>query len=122
MFRFEDVIGHENLIEHLQSAIAMKKISHAYIFDGEKGAGKNFLADIFAATLQCENQGTEPCGTCTSCKQAEGKPCVFPEKKISCMSAYCIDVGKLAKNCELPFAWSNEKMHLFGLIACHETV
>ena len=62
------------------------------------------------------------CPLCNPCKQAEGKPCVFPEKKISCMSAYCIDVGKLAKNCELPFAWSNEKMHLFGLIACHETV
>ena len=62
------------------------------------------------------------CPLCNPCKQAEGKPCVFPEKKISCMSAYCIDVGKLAKNCELPFAWSNGKMHLFGLIACHETV
>lgn len=73
MFGFRDVIGHEHLIEHLQSAIAMKKISHAYIFDGEKGAGKKFLADIFAAALQCEVGGPEPCGTCTSCKQAEGQ-------------------------------------------------
>lgn len=73
MLGFKDVIGHEHLIEHLQSAIAMQKISHAYIFDGEKGAGKNFLADIFAAALQCENQGERPCGACTSCKQAEGK-------------------------------------------------
>ncbi len=73
MFGFRDVIGHEHLIEHLQSAIAMKKISHAYIFDGEKGAGKKFLADIFAAALQCEAGGLEPCGTCTSCKQAEGQ-------------------------------------------------
>lgn len=73
MFGFRDVIGHEHLIEHLQSAIAMKKISHAYIFDGEKGAGKKFLADIFAAALQCEAGGPEPCGTCTSCKQAEGQ-------------------------------------------------
>jgi DNA polymerase-3 subunit delta' len=73
MFRFEDVIGHENLIEHLQSAIAMKKISHAYIFDGEKGSGKNFLADIFAAALQCEAEDGRPCGACTSCKQSEGR-------------------------------------------------
>ena len=73
MFGFKDVIGHEHLIEHLQSAIAMGKVSHAYIFDGEKGAGKNFLADIFAATLQCEEKGSEPCGKCTSCKQAEGR-------------------------------------------------
>lgn len=70
---FKDVIGHEHLIRHLQSAIAMQKVSHAYIFDGEKGAGKNFLADIFAAALQCESQGEKPCKSCTSCKQAEGK-------------------------------------------------
>ena len=73
MFGFKDVLGHEHLIEHLQSAIAMGKVSHAYIFNGEKGSGKNFLADIFAATLQCEEKGTEPCGNCTSCKQAEGR-------------------------------------------------
>ena len=60
------------------------------------------------------------CPLCNPCKQAEGEPCVFPEKKISCMSAYCIDVGKLAKKCDLPFAWSNEKLHLFGLIAFHK--
>ena len=73
MFGFQDVLGHENLIEHLQSAIAMGKVSHAYILDGEKGSGKNFLADIFAAALQCEEKGISPCGKCTSCRQAEGK-------------------------------------------------
>ena len=60
------------------------------------------------------------CPLCNPCKQTEGKPCTFPEKKISCMSAYCVDVGKLAKKCELPFAWANDKMHLFGLIAFHK--
>ena len=73
MLGFRDVIGHEHLIEHLQSAIAMGKVSHAYIFDGEKGSGKNFLADRFAAALQCSADGEKPCGTCTSCKQAEGR-------------------------------------------------
>ena len=72
MLGFQDVIGHEHLIEHLQSAISMGKVSHAYIFDGEKGSGKNFLANIFAAALQCEASEDKPCGTCTSCKQAEG--------------------------------------------------
>ena len=72
MYGFSDVIGHQHLIEHLQSAITMGKVSHAYIFDGEKGSGKNFLASAFAAALQCEKQGTDACGECTSCKQAEG--------------------------------------------------
>ena len=72
MVGFKDVLGHKNIIEHLQSAISMGKVSHAYIFDGEKGSGKNFLADIFAATLLCEEGNVELCGECTSCKQVEG--------------------------------------------------
>ena len=66
--------------------------------------------------------GYNGCPLCNPCKQVEDKPCAFPEKKISCMSAYCIDVAKLAKKCELPFAWSNEKLYLFGLIAFHKKV
>ena len=60
------------------------------------------------------------CPLCDPCKQAEGKPCAFPEKRISCLSAYCIDVGKLAQKCGLPFAWSNDKLHLFGMILFRE--
>ena len=73
MFGFCDVIGQKQLVDHLQSAMKMKKVSHAYIFDGEKGVGKNFLADIFAAALQCEAEEGQPCGKCTSCRQAEGR-------------------------------------------------
>ena len=51
---FKDIIGHEEIISHLQNAIRLNKISHAYIFDGEEGAGKNLLAKTFAQTLQCE--------------------------------------------------------------------
>ena len=57
------------------------------------------------------------CPLCSPCKQVEGEPCAFPEKRISCMSAYCIDVGKLADKCGLEFAWVPEKLFLFGLIA-----
>ena len=34
MAGFQDIIGHEQIIEHLQSAIAGDKISHAYILNG----------------------------------------------------------------------------------------
>ncbi|MBQ8621060.1 MAG: DUF2284 domain-containing protein [Oscillospiraceae bacterium] len=60
------------------------------------------------------------CPLCNPCKQVEGEPCAFPEKRISCMSAYCIDVGKLAEKCGLEFAWVPEKLFLFGMIAFHE--
>lgn len=66
---FKDIIGHEDIISHLQSAIQQNKISHAYIFDGEEGAGKSLLARAFAQTLQCEKGGVSPCGECRSCRQ-----------------------------------------------------
>ena len=68
--KFQDIIGQEQITGHLQNAIRMGKISHAYIIQGESGSGKKMLADIFATTLQCEEGGIEPCGHCQSCKQA----------------------------------------------------
>ena len=56
MAGFEDIIGHEQIIEHLQNAIELDKVSHAYIINGEKGTGKMLIADAFAMTLQCEKQ------------------------------------------------------------------
>lgn len=67
---FKDIIGHEQVIEHLQNAIKMDKVSHAYIFNGPDKSGKKMLAEAFAMTLQCEKKGTEPCMECHSCKQA----------------------------------------------------
>jgi len=68
--KFQDVIGQEQITGHLQNAIRMGKVSHAYIIQGEAGSGKKLLAGIFAAALQCEEGGIEPCGHCQSCKQA----------------------------------------------------
>lgn len=69
MAGFDDIIGHEQIIEHLQNAIELDKVSHAYIINGEKGTGKMLLADAFALTLQCEKQERIPCLKCRSCKQ-----------------------------------------------------
>ena len=67
---FEEIVGHEQIVTHLKSAMKLGKVSHAYILSGEKGCGKKLLADVFAETLQCEKGGTEPCGSCHSCVQA----------------------------------------------------
>lgn len=69
---FSQVIGHREVIEHLQKGIQENKVSHAYILAGEQGSGKRLLADIFARTLQCQKGSIEPCGTCPSCIQAAG--------------------------------------------------
>ena len=66
--------------------------------------------------MHCFCLGYGGCPLCDPCKQVSGEPCAFPEKRISCMSAYCIDVGKLANRCGLEFAWVPEKLFLFGMI------
>ena len=68
--KFQDIVGQEQITGHLQNAIRMGKVSHAYIIQGEAGSGKKLLANTFATTLQCEEGGIEPCGHCQSCKQA----------------------------------------------------
>ncbi len=72
MKQFRDVIGRERITERLQNTIRLNRVSHVYIFDGEEGIGKNFIADIFVAALQCEVYSGEPCGECKSCLQAAG--------------------------------------------------
>ena len=70
MAGFSAIIGHEQIIGHLKNAIALDKVSHAYIFNGPKLSGKMMLAEAFAMALQCEGEGTRPCLLCRSCKQA----------------------------------------------------
>lgn len=73
MAKFSDIIGQEQLKEYLQSTIREDHVGHAYIINGEKHAGKEFIAGVFAMALQCETDGVEPCQTCHSCRQALSK-------------------------------------------------
>ncbi len=43
MVGFNNVIGHEEIIRHLQNAIKTGKISHSYIFAGEPGSESGCL-------------------------------------------------------------------------------
>lgn len=56
MAGFEEIIGHEQIKEHLQNAIKAGKVSHAYILNGPEDSGKKMLAEAFAMALQCENR------------------------------------------------------------------
>lgn len=71
MGNFSNIIGHEKIKEYFKNAVTMDKVSHAYILNGADKSGKMMLAEAFAATLQCEKKGAQPCMECHSCKQAE---------------------------------------------------
>lgn len=48
MSTFSDIYGYDTIKEHLQNAIKLDKVSHAYIINGGLGAGKKMIAKIFA--------------------------------------------------------------------------
>jgi DNA polymerase-3 subunit delta' len=67
MYTFEEIIGHDEIVNHLQNAMKTGKISHSYIFEGEEGIGKKLIANTFAKTLFCEENTMTPCNRCSSC-------------------------------------------------------
>ena len=64
---FSEFIGQEEIKEYLKTSIIDGEVSHAYIFDGPKGAGKFDLAYLFAQSILCKDFNGEPCNLCTNC-------------------------------------------------------
>ena len=64
---FNQIIGHERVIENLQNAIRYNQIFHSYLFEGEEAIGKKMVALFFAKTLLCKEEGIKPCNRCNSC-------------------------------------------------------
>lgn len=56
-----------------------------------------------------------PCSICGVCEKKEGTPCRYPEKKASCVSAYCIRMSDLASRCHMPY-WCQEEVAFFSLL------
>ena len=72
MAGWNDIIGRNQIKEHLKHVIETGKVGHAYMFSGEKGSGKRLLASTWAMALQCTSEKERPCGICHDCKQASG--------------------------------------------------
>lgn len=66
---FQGVVGHADVVAALKNALRRGRVSHAWLFAGEEGSGKHFLAKTFAAALLCRESGDEPCMQCASCRR-----------------------------------------------------
>lgn len=65
MYGYE--ILHEDVLDKLIKNVRQGISQHAYIFDGERGAGSFQGALLFANALVCAKREVAPCGVCTSC-------------------------------------------------------
>lgn len=60
--------------------------------------------------------GGSCCSLCDPCKMTAGEPCLHPELRFSCMSAYCVNVAELAKRCGMEFVWDTTRLYVYGMI------
>jgi len=60
----------DQAITIIQNSYKKKRLSHAYIFEGEAGTKKFETALFFASMLLCESDNA-PCGVCHQCKRIE---------------------------------------------------
>jgi len=68
---WNNIIGQEKAIEKLKSAFQTGRVSHAYLFYGNEGTGKDAVSIEFAKLINCKNpvNGDEACGNCESCRK-----------------------------------------------------
>ncbi|MDI6785299.1 MAG: hypothetical protein QMD92_01180 [bacterium] len=78
---WEKIKGQEKAIEILQADIESSRVTHAYIFSGIEGIGKELAAFEFIKALNCENSYANICcESCTTCNKINKK--THPEVNI----------------------------------------
>lgn len=87
----------------------------------KKKHNRDTMSLIRDIKTQCLNQKTlsimaGPCSLCAKCHMQEQKPCPMEMDRYSCLSAYCIDVVKLAETIGLELSWSLDQASFFSMI------
>jgi len=80
---FSEVIGQKAIVQTLTNALKTNRVSHAYLFCGQRGTGKTTVARLLAKSVNCTNRISinprenpqksavdyEPCNQCESCTE-----------------------------------------------------
>jgi DNA polymerase-3 subunit delta' len=100
---WDNVIGQERVKKLLRNSIERKQLSHAYLFYGNRGAGKQATAIEFARTLLCSRSTTEACGECNNCRKVATLQ--HPDLEL----VFPLPVGRGEKNGDDPVGSLNEE-------------
>lgn len=60
--------------------------------------------------------GVGSCNLYEVCTRTTGEPCRHPDRMFSCLSAYCINVKKLAETVGMRYVWGSTQLFLYGMI------
>lgn len=120
-----------------EMAKRIQKHSHALLIryecelpnPADKSAVKTFKGTVNKGVLNLKSKlrdagcdgfaiGAGGCSLCTPCARAENRPCKLPDMQYSCMSAYCINVQKLADSVGMTYFCTPGKAAFFGMYVC----
>lgn len=65
------IIGHSEVVERFRQTLERGRLSHAYLFVGPEGIGKELFALELAKAVQCPSGPQEACDHCPSCQKVE---------------------------------------------------
>lgn len=70
---FDEVKGHDEVVENLRKQFQSRKFSHFYILEGNRGSGKTTIGRIIAKAVNCQNpdERGNPCCKCSACMQIQ---------------------------------------------------
>ena len=66
---FRDIVSNEEAKRFLQNELKMKKSSGTYLFNGKRGSNPMEFAMAYAKALLCEEEETDFCDECSSCRR-----------------------------------------------------
>jgi predicted metal-binding protein len=97
------------------------KIEDSFDLDGMKKAASRHskIADTVNKDIakQFDNYLQLTAGECTVCETCaivDGNPCRFPDKAISSLEAYCMNVSTLAERCNMKYINGQNTVTYFG--------
>jgi DNA polymerase III subunit delta' len=107
MMAWQNLRGHDRVVETLRSAAREGRFPHALFFVGPEGIGKLAFARKLAQAFLCETRpevDLDPCGICPGCLQAEAGS--HPD---------FYEVGRPEDKHELPISVIRDLCHQFAL-------
>jgi predicted metal-binding protein len=104
------------------------ELEDSFDFEGMVEAGKNHGKRSRALHQLLKEKGFENflhlskggCGVCSPCAKASGDPCRFPEKALSSLEGYGINVSATAKSTSMKYINGVNTVTYFGMILFRE--
>ena len=119
----EEVIARAKGYENALIFQTISPLEDSYDFEGMQAAGEkhNELSERVFAGMRAEKPGclvlsAGGCAICPRCARKDDKPCRFPEKAVSSLEAYCMNVSRIAAKCGMKYINGQNTVTYFSAV------